>query len=65
MIGKGSLLANTPVASVVATVLRELEKIVDKAAFLIIDLVPTCEGGAKADLEKLDGTIGKAIDTYE
>lgn len=64
VIGKESLLASTPAASLLAAALRALESIVDKLAFGIIDLVPTCADGAKSDLSKLDDTIAKAIKTY-
>ncbi|RSL45086.1 hypothetical protein CEP54_014414 [Fusarium duplospermum] len=64
VIGKDSLLSSTPVASILAAVLRALESGVDKLAFTIIDTVPTCAAGAKKDLEALDGTIGEAIDTF-
>lgn len=64
VIGKKSIFAGLPVTGLIAAVLRALETIVDKLAFTIIDLVPTCAGGARADLMKLDGTIAEAIMAY-
>ncbi|EEU46716.1 uncharacterized protein NECHADRAFT_123303 [Fusarium vanettenii 77-13-4] len=64
IIGKEGLLSNTPFTAPIAAVLRVLENIVDKVAFTIIGTVPTCADGAKKDLQDLDETLGKTIDTY-
>jgi hypothetical protein len=45
-------------------VLRGLEGVVDKLAFGLIDLVPTCEDKAKADQKALDESLDDAIDAY-
>lgn len=65
VIGKAGLLTIVPFAGpLVASVLRELESIVDTLAEGIISLVPTCEGGAKMDVADLNDTIEKAIKAY-
>jgi len=62
VIGEVGVLSKIPIAGpAFAGVLRVLEDGVDKLAFGIIEMVPTCEGQAKEDLEKLDGTIEKSI----
>ncbi|KAI8682518.1 hypothetical protein LRP88_05513 [Fusarium phalaenopsidis] len=64
IIGKKGLLSSTPFTAPIAAVLRVLENVVDKVAFIIIGTVPTCADGAKKDLEALDKTLGETIDTY-
>ncbi|KAI6780644.1 uncharacterized protein J7T54_001148 [Emericellopsis cladophorae] len=65
VIGKAGLLNIVPFAGpLVATVLRELENIVDTLAEGIIMLVPTCQKGAKMDVADLNDTIEKAINAY-
>ncbi|RMJ08355.1 hypothetical protein CDV36_012030 [Fusarium kuroshium] len=64
IIGKKGLLSSTPFTAPIAAVLRVLENVVDKVAFIIIGTVPTCADGAKKDLEALDGTLGRTIEIY-
>lgn len=64
IIGQKSILAGTPFTAPVTTILRAIEGVVDKLAFGIIDLVPTCADGAKQDADALSGTIDQAIKEY-
>jgi hypothetical protein len=64
IIGKKGLLSGTPFTAPIAAGLRGIEGVVDKLAFGIIDLVPTCADGAKEDADALKGTIGDAIKEY-
>jgi hypothetical protein len=63
-IDKESLLFGTPVTATVAPVLHTLQDGVNELSYAIINLVPMCADGAKADLTKLNSTIVEAIATY-
>jgi hypothetical protein len=65
VIGKHGLLSQAQFTQPIAEVLRTLEGGVDKLAFGIIDLVPTCAEGATKDKMDLDATLQKAETTYE
>ncbi|KAM0328694.1 hypothetical protein ACHAQA_005107 [Verticillium albo-atrum] len=61
IIGKSSLFSRTPFIAPLTAVLRVLEVGVDKLAFSIIGLVPTCREGAEKDKMALDATFDEAI----
>ncbi|APA08974.1 predicted protein [Sclerotinia sclerotiorum 1980 UF-70] len=63
LIGKAGLLQSLGGAPV-AAVLRTLEGVVDTIAFGIINAVPTCDTGAKAQAASLKQTIEKAECAY-
>ncbi|KAM0329498.1 hypothetical protein ACHAQA_004807 [Verticillium albo-atrum] len=57
IIGKTSFFSQTPFTAPITAVLRIIEGGVDKLAFGIIDLVPTCSEGLMSDKKKLDATF--------
>ncbi|KAK0721268.1 hypothetical protein B0T21DRAFT_453650 [Apiosordaria backusii] len=65
LIGKSGLFSTVPVIGApVAAVLRQLESVVDSAAFAIIDIVGGQEG-VPNQAQSLSATIGVAIEKYE
>jgi hypothetical protein len=64
IIGQKGVLSGTPFTAPIAAALRAIERVVDKLAFGIIDLVPSCADGAKQDADALSGTIDKAIKEF-
>ncbi|CRK45507.1 hypothetical protein BN1723_016558, partial [Verticillium longisporum] len=57
IIGKSSFLSGTPFTAPITEVLRTIEGGVDKLAFGIIDLVPTCKKGLESDKKELDASF--------
>ncbi|RXG43089.1 hypothetical protein VDGE_06236 [Verticillium dahliae] len=62
IIGKSSFLSGTPFTAPITGVLRTIEGGVDKLAFGIIDLVPTCKKGLASDKKDLDASFKKTFE---
>ncbi|EJF63748.1 hypothetical protein DICSQDRAFT_125525 [Dichomitus squalens LYAD-421 SS1] len=65
IIGKHSLAAQFFLTAPIAAALRALEGVVDTFAFAVIDLIPTQEGPALAQVSALNVTFTQTITTYD
>ncbi|KAL2061496.1 hypothetical protein VTL71DRAFT_6873 [Oculimacula yallundae] len=66
LIGKAGLFQTVPLIGIpVAAVLREIEKVVDTAAFALIDAVQSRADDLRSEAGSLRGTITIAIDSYD
>ncbi|KAL9943563.1 hypothetical protein ACHAP6_008705 [Verticillium nonalfalfae] len=66
LIGKAGLFNTVPIiGQPVAAVLRSIEKVVDTAAFMLIDAVESRAEDLQSQAESLKGTITVAIGSYD
>ncbi|TBU28545.1 hypothetical protein BD311DRAFT_865480 [Dichomitus squalens] len=65
IIGKHSLAAQFALTAPIAEALRALESVVDTFAFALIDLIPTEQGPALAQVNALNVTFTQTVTTYD